>query len=37
MNNQDYQEDFAALVEPNLDIEGEMFWLEPDITSWFEE
>lgn len=28
MNNQDYTEDLAAIHEPNLDIEGEMWCME---------
>jgi len=36
MDNREYDEDMACLLEHNLDIEGEMQWYEIDVTSWFE-
>lgn len=37
IDNFDYAEDIACTREYTFDVEGDMFWLEPDIEAWFEE
>lgn len=37
IDDYDINEDFAAIVEYNFDVEGDMLYLEPDIEYYFTE